>query len=68
MLFIKGKLEVVLDSPDVVLYGSPREARFAEITGRVVLTTKQAQSASSLIVRLKPKYQNSFNPVLSILW
>ncbi|KAJ1657237.1 hypothetical protein GGF38_004441, partial [Coemansia sp. RSA 25] len=64
----KGKLEVVLDSPDVVLYGSPRVARFAEITGRVVLTSKTPQSASSLIVRLKPKYQNPFNPMLSALW
>ncbi|KAJ2063388.1 hypothetical protein GGI17_001749 [Coemansia sp. S146] len=68
MLFNKGKLEVILDSPDVVLYGSPREARFTEITGRVVLTSKSAQSASSLIVRLKPKHQNPFNPVLSLLW
>ncbi|KAJ2746659.1 hypothetical protein GGI20_001160 [Coemansia sp. BCRC 34301] len=68
MFFSKGKLEVVLDSPDIVLYGSPREARFAEITGRVVLTSKTPQPASSLIVRLKPKYQNPFNPVLSALW
>ncbi|KAJ2883227.1 hypothetical protein IWW38_005570, partial [Coemansia aciculifera] len=65
MFFSKGKLDVVLDSPDIVLFGSPRVARVAEITGRVILTSKMPLPASSLVVRLRPKHLNT---VLSALW
>ncbi|KAJ1722909.1 hypothetical protein LPJ53_002701, partial [Coemansia erecta] len=48
------------DSSDVVLYGGPREARSALVTGRVVVSTRNVDQVKSLLVILRPQRQRLF--------
>ncbi|KAJ2437252.1 hypothetical protein IWW46_005412 [Coemansia sp. RSA 2440] len=66
MLFTKGRLQIIPDSPDVVVYGSPREARSAVITGRVVYATCTPRAVTSLVVRFRSKHEELFNPAMSV--
>ncbi|KAJ2081815.1 hypothetical protein H4R24_002079 [Coemansia sp. RSA 988] len=66
MIFSRGKLLIIPDSPDVLVYGSPREALHAEISGRIVYTTNIPRPVSSLIVRFRPKNEELFNPAMSV--
>ncbi|KAJ2161587.1 hypothetical protein GGF46_001357 [Coemansia sp. RSA 552] len=66
MLFSRGKLQVIPDSPDVIVYGSPREARCALISGRVVYTTRAPRPISALVVRFRPMEEAVFSSAMSI--
>ncbi|KAJ2706711.1 hypothetical protein FB645_001315 [Coemansia sp. IMI 203386] len=48
------------DSKQVVLYGGPREAQNAYITGRVAVTVKSIEQIKSLAVTLRPQKQKLF--------
>ncbi|KAJ2338035.1 hypothetical protein GGF43_006970, partial [Coemansia sp. RSA 2618] len=65
-MFAKGRLQIILDAADVVVYGSPREARSAVITGRIVYATRTPRAVSSLVVRFRPKHEELFNPAMSV--
>ncbi|KAI9501591.1 hypothetical protein GGI25_004017 [Coemansia spiralis] len=62
----KGRLQVIPDSPDVFLYGSPRDARCAVITGRIIFTTKTPRPVCSLVARFRPKQEDMLNPAMSV--
>ncbi|KAJ1891975.1 hypothetical protein LPJ66_006622 [Kickxella alabastrina] len=65
-MFSKGKLLLIPDSADIVLHGSPRDARCAVISGRIVFTSKVPRTVNSLVVRFKPKQDDLLNPSISI--
>ncbi|KAJ2386436.1 hypothetical protein GGI05_004386 [Coemansia sp. RSA 2603] len=48
------------DSSEVILYGGPREARSALVTGRVVVSTRNIDQVKSLLVTLRPQRQRLF--------
>ncbi|KAJ2616026.1 hypothetical protein H4S08_000987, partial [Coemansia sp. RSA 1365] len=59
-------LHIIPDSPDVLVYGSPREARCGMVSGRIVYTTNSRRSVNSLIVRFRSKNEELFNPAMSV--
>ncbi|KAI9479809.1 hypothetical protein LPJ78_002904 [Coemansia sp. RSA 989] len=68
MLFSKGRLQVIPDTPDVVVRGSSREARCAMVGGRILLATKVRRTVASLVVRFRAKHEELFNPAMSVAW
>ncbi|KAJ1785039.1 hypothetical protein LPJ62_004395 [Coemansia sp. RSA 2167] len=52
---------VYLDSPEAIMYGGPREANGTAITGRVVVTGKNAAQMASLIVTLRGQRARMFH-------
>ncbi|KAJ1796250.1 hypothetical protein LPJ75_007278, partial [Coemansia sp. RSA 2598] len=66
MFFSKGKLLLIPDSPEILLYGTPRDARCAMVSGRVVLLSRTERMVNSLVVRFRPKQEDLLNPAMSI--
>ncbi|KAJ2548540.1 hypothetical protein EV175_004792 [Coemansia sp. RSA 1933] len=62
----KGRLQIIPDSPDIVLHGALREARSTMLSGRVILTSKTPRAISSLVVRFRPKDEDMLNPAMSV--
>ncbi|KAJ2818390.1 hypothetical protein IWW50_005837 [Coemansia erecta] len=51
---------VYLDSPEAIMYGGPREANTTAVTGRVVVTGKNAAQVTSLTVVLRAQRARMF--------
>ncbi|KAJ2706706.1 hypothetical protein FB645_001310 [Coemansia sp. IMI 203386] len=66
MIFSKGKLVLIPDSKEIVLHGTPRDARCTMISGRILLQSRAARIVNSLVVRLRPKQEDLLNPAMSI--
>ncbi|KAJ2031134.1 hypothetical protein GGI08_009425, partial [Coemansia sp. S2] len=59
-------INILLDSPEAILYGGPGEASGTLITGRVSVSTKHTSQLTSLMVTLRPQRARLFqsqNPV-----
>ncbi|KAJ2375121.1 hypothetical protein IW150_002721 [Coemansia sp. RSA 2607] len=66
MLFSKAKLQLIPDSDHIVLHGTPRDARCAVVSGRILLASKVPRAVNSLTVRFRPKQEDLLNPAMSI--
>ncbi|KAJ1719578.1 hypothetical protein LPJ53_005684 [Coemansia erecta] len=66
MLFSKSKLQLIPDSEHIVLHGTPRDARCAVVSGRILLASKVPRAVTSLTVRFRPKQEDLLNPAMSI--
>ncbi|KAJ1824955.1 hypothetical protein GGH91_000871 [Coemansia sp. RSA 2671] len=51
---------VLLDSPEAILYGGPGEAGGTLVTGRVTVAAKHASQLTSLVVTLRPQRARLF--------
>ncbi|KAJ2484788.1 hypothetical protein EV174_002173, partial [Coemansia sp. RSA 2320] len=59
-------LNLLLDSPEVILYGGPGEASSAFITGRVVVASKSANQLKALVVSLRPQRARRFQSLHTV--
>ncbi|KAJ1735612.1 hypothetical protein LPJ61_000450 [Coemansia biformis] len=66
MPFARGRLQLIPDTPDIVVHGAPREARCAVLSGRIVYLARSPRPICSLVVRFRPKHEELFNPALSV--
>ncbi|KAJ1737351.1 hypothetical protein LPJ72_000557 [Coemansia sp. Benny D160-2] len=62
----KGRLQIIPDSSDIILHGTPRDARCAVVSGRVVFSGKAARTVSSVVVRFRAKQEDMLNPAMSV--
>ncbi|KAJ2492133.1 hypothetical protein IWW37_001710 [Coemansia sp. RSA 2050] len=53
-------INILLDSPEAILYGGPGEAGGTLVTGRVTVTTKYTSQLTSLMVILRPQRARLF--------
>ncbi|KAJ2023366.1 hypothetical protein IWW57_004142, partial [Coemansia sp. S610] len=51
---------VLLDSPEAILYGGPGEAGGTLVTGRVTVAAKHTSQLTSLVVTLRPQRARLF--------
>ncbi|KAJ1735617.1 hypothetical protein LPJ61_000455 [Coemansia biformis] len=54
------------DSPEIILYGGPSDARGAIVTGRVVVTARSAAQLARLTVTLRPRRARLFQAQQSV--
>ncbi|KAJ1965247.1 hypothetical protein GGI12_000897 [Dipsacomyces acuminosporus] len=61
-----SSVTLVLDSPEVVLYGRPNEASGSFITGKVIVSARHASQVRSLAVMLRPYKRRFFQSMQSV--
>ncbi|KAJ2781682.1 hypothetical protein H4R18_002735 [Coemansia javaensis] len=66
MVLSRGRLQIILDTPDVMVSGPQRGARCAVLSGRVVYTARAPRAVASLVVRFRPRSEDLLNPALSV--